>query len=262
MRSLFGDLSGSLRNPEFWALSTWLDIVVKYRQSRLGILWLLAPPAIYVWGLGGFFAGMQGTGLAGFAAHVGVGYAIFRAINNVIIESTSVFGSSSAFIMDGHLRLTDYILRVVAKALFYFAMALPIIAIALLIFPHLNWGGLAFSLLSFPLIVLNALWIAVVFSLIGARFPDLSQFIGNVFIFAFLLTPIIWYADSMPPGSLRGVFMRMNPLFHMVEIVRAPILGELIEPLTFYYLGVMTVVGWGIAAFLYRRYARFVPLWV
>lgn len=262
MRSLFGDLSSSLRNPEFWALSTWLDIVVRYRQSRLGILWLLAPPAIYVWGLGSFFAGMQGTDLTKFAAHVGVGYAIFRAINSVIIESTGVFGSSSAFIMDGHLRLTDYILRVVAKALFYFAMSLPVVVIALLIFPSLNWVGLAFGFLSFPLIVLNAMWIAVVFSLIGARFADLSQFISNVFIFAFLLTPIIWYADSMPAGSLRGTFMRLNPLFHMVEIVRAPMLGESIASTTFYYLGVMTVVGWGLAAFLYRRYARFVPLWV
>jgi len=262
MRSLFGDLRDSLRNPEFWALSTWLDIVVKYRQSRLGILWLLTPPAIYVWGLGGFFSRMQGSDLARFAAHVGVGYAIFRAINNVIIESTTAFGSSSAFIMDGHLRLTDFVLRVVAKALFYFVMAMPIVAIALAIFPELNWSGLTFGLLSFPLIVINALWIAVVFSLIGARFPDLSQFIGNVFIFAFLLTPIIWYADSMPADSLRGGLMRLNPLYHMVEIVRAPILGGSVEPLTFYYLGAMTVCGWGLAAFLYRRYARFVPLWV
>ncbi len=100
---------------------------------------------------------------------------------------------------------------------------------------------MVFSLATFPLIVINALWIAVVFSLVGARFPDLSQFINNVFIFAFLFTPIIWYGDSMPPDSLRGSMMRLNPLYHMVEIVRAPILGETIEPLTFKYLGAMTV---------------------
>ena len=262
MRSLFGDLRSSLRNPEFWALSTWLDIVVRYRQSRLGIFWLLAPPAIYVWGLGYFFATMQGRDLTQFAAHVGLGYAIFRTINSVITESATAFGASSAFILDGHLRLTDFVLRVVAKALFYFCMAIPIIAIALVVFPQLHWEGLALALASFPLIVINALWIAVVFALIGARFPDLSQFINNVFIFAFLLTPIIWYGDAMPPDSLRGALMRVNPLYHMVEVVRAPILGETIELLSLQYLAVMTVVGWAIAALLYRRYARFVPLWI
>lgn len=262
MRSLFGDLVLSLRKPEFWALSTWLDIVVKYRQSRLGIVWLLMPAVIYVWGLGAFFAAMQHAQLVHFAAHVGLGYIVFRAINAVIIESTTCFSSSSAFILDGHLRLTDFVLRVVAKALFYFVMALPVVALALAVYPDMQWANVLLGALSVPLIILNALWIAVLFALVGARFPDLSQFIGNVFMFAFLLTPIIWYADSVPPDSVRGMFMRLNPLFHMVEVVRAPILGERIETLTFYYLGVMMLVGWGLAAYFYRRYAKFVPLWV
>lgn len=262
MKSLLKDLAGSFREPEFWALSTWLDIVVRYRQSRLGIFWLFTPPTIYVWGLGGFFATMQGAHLAQFVAHVGLGYTIFRTINSVIVESTTAFTASSAFILDGHLRLTDFTLRVVAKALFYFCIALPILAAALAVFPQLHWDGLALALLTFPLIVINILWIAVVFALVGARFPDLSQFINNIFMFAFLFTPIIWYGSSMPPDSLRGIVMRVNPLYHMVEIVRAPILGEVMEPLTLYYLGTMTLTGWGVAILLYRRYARFVPLWI
>jgi ABC-type polysaccharide/polyol phosphate export permease len=262
LRPLFRDLYDSLRNPEFWALSTWLDIVVRYRQSRLGILWLMAPPIMYVWGLGFFFAKMQGAHLSQFAAHVGLGYTIFRMINTVIIDSTTAFGSSSAFILDGHLRLTDFVLRVVARAMFYFFMALPILAIALWVFPGVRWEGLAMAAVTFPLIVFNLIWIGVVFALVGARFPDLNQFIGNVFLFAFLFTPIIWYADAMPAESVRGAVMRFNPLFHMVEVVRAPILGETVEVLTYQYLLAMTIVGWAIAWLLYRRYSRFVPLWI
>lgn len=262
MRSLHRDISMSIRNPEFWALSTWLDIVVRYRQSRLGILWLLAPSIVYIWGLGSFFASMQRANIATFAAHVGLGYAIFRMISSVIIESTTAFASASAFIMDGHVRLTDFVLRVAARASFYFLMSLPAVAVALAIYPDPSFSGMALSLVMFPVILFNVLWIGVVFALIGARFPDLSQFIGNVFMFAFLLTPIIWYPESMPADSIRSMFMRVNPLFHMVEVIRAPILGEIIEPNTFYYLAVMTVVGWGIALFAYKRYAHFVPLWI
>lgn len=261
-RSLFADLGESLRNPEFWALSSWLDIVVKYRQSRLGLLWLLAPSVIYVFGLGSFFASMWDRGLAMFAAHIAVGWAVFRLVSSVIIEATTVFASSSSFILDGRVRLTDFLLRVIARALFYLAMAMPVVVVALAMYPGPVLAGLLPSLLMLVVLVLNVLWIAVVFGLIGARLPDLSQFIGNVFVFAFLLTPIVWYADTMPPGSLRGTFMRLNPFFHMIELVRAPLLGEMVEPLSLYYLGVMTVVGWSIAAIAYRRYARFVPLWI
>lgn len=262
MRSLRRDLRDSFRNPEFWALSGWLDIVVKYRQSRLGAVWMLAPAAIYIFGLGGFFAKMFGTTIAAFAAHVAVGWVLFRAISSVIVESTTVFASSSPFIMDGHVRLTDFVLRVVAKAMFYFAMALPMVVIALAIYPDLQWDGLAIALVTLPLVLVNVLWIGLLFSLVGARFPDLSQFIGNVFMFAFLLTPIIWQAQAMPAGSVRGSLMRFNPFFHMVELVRAPILGNQVEALTLYYVGAMTIVGWCSAIFAYRRYARFVPIWV
>jgi ABC-2 type transport system permease protein len=252
----------SLRNPEFWALSSWLDIVVRYRQSRLGIFWLVAPAIVYIWGLGGLFAGMMGVSVASFAAHVALGYVVFRVISSAIIDSTTAFASGSPFILDGHERLTDFVLRVLAKALFYFAMSLPVVAVALMVHPAIHWAGLAYALASFPLVIANALWIGVLFALIGARFPDLSQFIGNVFMFAFLLTPIVWRADSMPADSVRGMLMRFNPLFHMVELVRAPILGEPLGTSTFWYLGGMTMLGWGAAFFAYRRYARFVPIWI
>ena len=262
MFSFVRDIANSIRRPEFWALSTWLDIVVRYRQSRLGIVWLLAPPALYTWGLGLFFSKMQSADLSHFAAHVGIGYAIFRLMNSVITESCGAFQGAASFILDGHLRLTDFVLRVVAKAMFYFVMAMPSVIAALMVFHGLQWHGLAMALLTFPVVVANAIWIAMVFAIIGGRFPDLGQLINNLFLFAFLFTPIIWYADAMPAGSVRGTFMRFNPLLHLIEIVRAPILGENLEPLTIYFVAAMTVFGWLLAALLYRRYARFVPLWI
>ena len=262
MRSLFQDLAASFRNPEFWALSSWLDIVVRYRQSRLGMLWLVAPSIVYIWGVGGFFAAMQHIRIPLFVAYVAVGYTVFRVINSVITESTSAFAAAAPFILDGHVRLTDFVLRVIAKALFYFCVSLPVVAIALAISPDMQWSGLLMSLVSFPLVMANVLWIGVVFALVGARFPDLSQFINNIFMFAFLLTPIIWHADSMPADSLRGAIMRFNPFFHMIEVVRAPILGQAVAPSSLYYLAVMTLVGWAMAIVAYRRYARFVPIWI
>jgi len=262
MRSLSRDLAASFRNPEFWALSSWLDIVVRYRQSRLGLLWLIAPSIVYIWGVGGFFASMQQASFSAFVGYVAIGYSIFRVTSSVIIESTSTFATAAPFILDGHVRLSDFVLRVTAKALFYFLISLPVVAVALAITPGLRVDGLATTLLTFPLVLANVLWIGVVFALIGARFQDLSQFIGNIFMFAFLLTPIVWHADMMPPGSLRGTIMRINPLYHMVEVVRAPVLGQPLADYSLYYLAAMTVVGWAIAVVAYRRYARYVPIWI
>lgn len=262
MRQLFADLRESLRSPEFWALSSWLDIVVRYRQSRLGAFWIAAPSAVYIWGLGGAYGSMIGANLASFTAHVALGYVVFRIVSTVVIESTTTFPSAGSFILDGHTRLTDFVLRVLAKALFYFVASLPVVAIALFISPELHWSALPVALMALLWVLVNVLWIAVVFALMGARFPDISQLVGNVFTFAFLLTPVIWHASAMPAGSFRGTLMRFNPLFHMVELVRAPLLGMEVERFSLYYLAVMTVGGWLVAYVAYRRYARYVPIWI
>ena len=262
MHSLLRDLGASLRNPEFWALSSWLDIVVRNRQSRLGIFWLMAPAIVYIWGMGVFFASMSHVSVSGFVAYVAIGYLVFRVINAAIIDSTAAFSAGSAFIYDGHVRLTDFVLRVIATAIFHFVISLPVAAIALAIYPTPHWGGLLLGALAFPLVILNTLWIGVVFSLVGARFPDLKHLVNSIFMFAFLLTPIVWHADTVPHDSARALLMRFNPLYHMVEIIRAPVLGQPLDAWTPTYLTVMTLAGWLLAIVAYRRYARFVPLWI
>lgn len=259
---MWRDFAESVRRPEFWAYSSWLGIVTKYRRSRLGLLWLVMPAVLYVWGIGYFFARLQGVSPAEFMPHMGLGYLMFRLLSMVINEASSVLPSHQSFILDGHQRLTDFFLRVVAKALFYFIVASPVVAIALLRAPQLELAGGLFAFVSVPLVLVNVMWIAVIIALIGARFPDIHELMGSVFIFGFILTPILWYASRAPMGTVHGTFMRLNPLYHLIEVVRAPLLGEPLEHFTLYYLAVFTVAGWMLAALAYKRYARYVPIWV
>src|SRR5690606_23334383 len=138
----------------------------------------------------------------------------------------------------------------------------PVVVIALVMHGDVSVPGLLFAVPTLLLIYLNAFWIGVSFALVGARFPDLGQVLANVSIFMFLLTPIIWMADSVPPGSLRAKLMVLNPLFHFVELFRAPILGVPLPSSSLLVVGGMTVTGLALATVLYRRYARFVPLWI
>jgi ABC-type polysaccharide/polyol phosphate export permease len=257
------ELATSFRYPEFWALSSWLDIIVRARKSRFGVLWLLAPSVVYVFGLGTFFHGMQSdAGMGDFFAHVALGAMIFRTLMSSVIGSANVFHGSVSFIMDGHMRLTDYLLQSLAKSFFDTCMYLPVVAIALVLSGNVSLLGLLLSLPVMVLIYVNALWISAVFSLIGARFPDFGQLLGTTSIFLFLLTPIIWYPETMPAGSLRAELMRINPFYHFVEIFRAPIMGQPVDVTSIWYVGIMTVVGLVMATIAYRRYARYVPLWI
>lgn len=261
-RNIFTDYRDSLRFPGFWMYATWLVIVTKYRKSRLGMFWAIAPTALYTFGIGGFYGFLQHISPRTFAAHMGIGYVTFRFITVSLSEATSTYSAHASFILDGRVRLTDYVLRVMAKAAFYFVCAVPVLALAVALSPNFHPAGLLAAAPAIIVVLLNVAWMGVILAVIGARLPDVRELVGSVLMFAFLFTPIIWKAEQTPLGTVRGLIARINPLFHLVESVRAPILGEPVEHLTYVYLGLMSVVGWAVTFFIYRRYARYVPLWV
>ena len=77
-----------------------------------------------------------------FIPHLGLGYVVFRLITSSLTEATVTMSGHSSYILDGRTRLTDYVLRVVAKSIFYFTTSIPIIVLALALSPRFEWVGL------------------------------------------------------------------------------------------------------------------------
>jgi ABC-2 type transport system permease protein len=260
--SLLPTLRDSIRNPAFWGYSTWLDIVIRYRRSTLGLAWILVPPAMYMVGMGYLYASLQNRTPLEYMPHMGLGYVLFRLVAMVMVDSTSILPHLAGYIHDGNIRLTDCVLRVLFKAAFYLLISMAIVVPVLLMSPVFRPEGLALSLLGLLLVGLNMAWLSGVVSLFGARYPDTHEFMGNVFIVGFLLTPILWYAKDAPAGTIHGFLMRLNPAYHLVEIVRAPLLGEPVEGTTFIVVIAGAIAGWALWAWTFRRFSRFVALWI
>lgn len=263
MSLLLRHFTQSLRRPDHWVYGSWLDTVVRYRKTRLGVLWTLIPIAVYIWGIGGFMAALQpGTDVPRYLAHVGVGFLVFRLMSTVMIEATSVFASYYAYIYDGNLRLTDFVLRSLTRSFYYFLLSLPLVVIVALGSPSFSAIGVLGSMLGMAAVMVNMFLYAVLLAIAGARFPDLHELMGSVLMAMFLMTPIVWYPDSAPAHTAHGALMRANPLHHLLSAVRGPMLGEAIEPLTWVYLASMTLIGLIAASLIYQSAARRVPLWL
>jgi ABC-type polysaccharide/polyol phosphate export permease len=260
---LSASLVASLRSPSFWLYSSWLDIVTRYRHSMLGVLWLSVPTAVFVVLLGNVYAHLMGYPLAEYLPYLAVGYTVWRLMLQVINDACGAFSSHKAFIMDGRMRLTDFLMRSFAKAGVQFLFAMLVVVVVVLW--SQRWAGvgsLATMLVTLPLLLANLFWVAVCVGLVGARFPDTREVIGTILVAGFLLTPILWTVERFPPDSLRGMLARLNPAYHLVDLVRAPVLGRMPETATIVACLAMAVLGWMLATVLYRRYARFVALWV
>lgn len=260
---LLKHLTQSLREPDHWLYGSWLDTAMRYRRMRLGLLWLLVPTAVYIWGIGGFLASMQpGLDAARFLAHVGLGFAVFRMAAAVATDSASVFSGFQYYIYDGHLRLTDYILRNLARSFYYFLLSLPLVLAAAVCSPDFTPSGLPLAALGLIVVLVNLFSFSVLLGIAGARYPDLGELMGSVMMAAFLITPVVWYPESAPADTTPGLLMRANPFHHLLVAVRAPLLGEAVDPASWWYLPALTAIGLAASAAVYRWYAPRVATWL
>ena len=260
---LLQHLRQSVRHPDHWVYGAWIDFVSRYRRMSLGILWAVVPPIVYVWGIGGFLRVLQpGLDKTLYLPHVAIAFVMFRLITTTLTDAVSLFSQYRAYIFDGSTRLTDFVLRNVANSLLYFAIAIPVVLAAMIPSPHIDWTGVPAALAGFAAVLLVIFSYAIVLAFAGARFPDMGEVMGSLTMALFLVTPIVWLGSQAPEGTLHGTLMRANPFFHLIEVVRAPLFGQAIEPMTVTYVAVALTLGVVSAILCYRAFSRRLPIWL
>ena len=81
--------------------------------------------------------------------------------------------------------------------------------------------------------IANGYWLVFIFSLLCARFRDLSLFVVAVMSASALLTPILWKKEML--GKYENL-VYLNPFTSMVESIRDPFLGNPINPIIYVLL--------------------------
>lgn len=261
-RSLWSDLHSSFRQSDFWWSSAWMAFVSKYRRSYLGLLWVFVPPAIYIFAIGAFIGTLMGGAIREVLAHVAVGFVAFRIFSGAAIAGSGALVANTSFILDGRTRLTDFVLRVLTIEGLYVLAASPLVLLALYIDGSISLPGLASLLVSVPVLAFNLLMLTVTVAMLGVRFPDLGDVLSSAFMFAFLITPIVWFPHQALPGSFHWWSMQLNPLYHLIEICRAPLLGEAMDPNSPFVVLGLSVVGVVCAWSAYRVFAARAPQWL
>jgi lipopolysaccharide transport system permease protein len=83
----------------------------------------------------------------------------------------------------------------------------------------------------------------------------------NLIQIAFFLTPIMWMPHSIS-DRLPQTFLDLNPFFHLIALVREPMLGHIPDSTT-WLVGIgLVLFGWLFALMFLGRFGRRVPYWL
>jgi homopolymeric O-antigen transport system permease protein len=253
------DILDGARRWELWGLLGWQDIRQRYRRSTLGPFWLTISMGAMVGGIGLLYAGIFHQKVADYLPSMALGVIIWGLLAGLVNENCSAFIEAEAIIKQVKLPLSVHIYRVVWRNLIIFAhnfVIFIIVAVIFKIWP--GWAGL-FALPALALVCVNGVWIGILLGLVSARFRDVPQIVASVMQIAFFLTPIIWKPASLPG---HGWILKLNPFLYFLDLLRAPLLGQLPAVSTWLAALAVTLCGWALALFMYRIYRRRIAYWM
>lgn len=255
----FSDLLVGLSRWYVWGLLGWQDIRQRYRRSLIGPFWITLSTAIMIGSIGLIYPSLFKIEIADYLPFLTLGLIIWGLISSIITDGCSAFVVAAGVIKQVELPLSLHVYRVLWRNVIIFAHNFVVFVIVAVIFsvrPSLTW------LLAVPglvLLCLNGMWLALILGIVSARFRDLPQIVASAVQVAFFVTPVIWKPGLVPD---REAILYLNPFFHFMEIVRAPLLNE-VPPLSSWIAAlVITATGWLVMLAIFGRYGRHVAFWV
>jgi ABC-type polysaccharide/polyol phosphate export permease len=119
------------------------------------------------------------------------------------------------------------------------------------------------ALLAIPglaLLLVNGVWVALLCGMLCLRFRDVPPLIASVIQIAMLITPLFWPADTLV-GLKRFLFVELNPLYHVLDVVRAPMIGEVPQLSSYAFMIGMTIGGWSLTYAMFTRFRKRIAYW-
>jgi ABC-type polysaccharide/polyol phosphate export permease len=258
LRRARADLTEGLRRWELWGTLGWHDIRQRYRRSTLGPLWLTISMGIMVGTLGFVYAQLFGHRLADYLPHLALGLIVWGFISTPILDGCNIFIGSEGVIRQLRAPLSVHVFRMLWRNLIILGHNIVIYLVLVVTFRI--WPGAA-ALLAIPgllILCLTGVWTGLLFGLLSARFRDIPYMIASVIQILFLVTPILWSSDQI--GN--QLIVELNPLYHLIEVIRAPLLGR-VPPLATWgtALGV-TALGWLVTLAFFVRFRERIAYWI
>lgn len=255
-----GDIAEGWRRRELWTTLGLHDVRQRYRRSTLGPFWITISMGVMVAALGLLYGQIFGQDLTDYLPFLAAGFVIWGLISTMILGGCNAFIAAEGMIRQLNAPVSIYAYREVWSSLIAFAHNIWIfVAVAWWFDTTPSWASVVWGLPALFILVLNGFWIALFFGLLSARFRDVPLIVASLVQVLFFMTPVIWRPEMLPD---RALFLELNPFYHMVEILRAPMLGDVPAWGNWFAVLLMTVCGWAITLFFYSAYRWRIAYWV
>ena len=261
IRTALFDIRSAFRSYHIVTTLAWQDIATRYKRSRIGAFWLTVGMAVTIGALGFVFGNLFNQPMNEFLPYLTVGMILWNFLSMVLTEGGNSFVIATDIILQVKIPLFLHVMRVLWRNIIILGHNIIILPFVFLFFLKPVSFTILLAIPGFFLMVMNVSWMMLILSVVCARFRDFPQIVQNFLQIMYFMTPILWNATQLP-GRVPKSFLDFNPFYHILCIVRSPIMGEIPSGLNWNYSLVMMVIGWSLAILIFGRYRTKIPYWL
>ncbi len=253
------DFINSLRQIRLATFLAWEDIRQRYVRTMLGPFWIVLSTGIWFSAMGFVMANIFGQELNTYLPFMVSGLLIWLLISTAIAESSHVLVAAAPLIQAFPIPIFTHYIRFILRNFIIFLHNLLILLIIFAIYPppltQALWQIIPGLLLNL-VILLN---LSVVLSLTNLRFRDTHLAVASALQVLPFVTPIFWDRGMLQKHHW---IADINPFYHMVDIVRSPILGAAPSNTSWLICGAIAAASGMFAAVIFARYRHRIIFWL
>ncbi len=243
-----------------WSKIAWFDVKSKYRRTVIGPFWMTISNGIIILFLALIYSKVLSRNLYEFFPYLSVGYIIWVFISTSLVEGNISFISYKHILLNIKIKSYFLVYRVMIRNIFVFFHNALIIAFVLIYFDiNIDLKNFLYAFLGFTLLALNLLVTMFIVAYLCTRFRDFTQVINSIVSLLFFATPIFWYPSML--GEYR-LYINANPIYHLIEIIRGPLLGGNVVELNYYFSLAYTLVLFIVAYLIHVKFSKKIVFWL
>jgi lipopolysaccharide transport system permease protein len=254
------EITAMIRYFHMWSLLGWYDIKHRYNRSLIGPFWITISTGVMVGSIGLMFSKIFKTQTSELLPHFAIGQIVWLLISAQMTEACAMFVQSQALLKQVSVPLSVHALR---KLWYNLILFLHNFVIVILVSALYGKGFSLQSLFFFPgiaLILVLLFFLSMILGIICTRFRDITQIVGVFLQLVYFFTPIFWMKKVLPERY--SWVTDLNPFYHMIELVRSPLLGVTPDAEHWRYMILYIMLAAVLAFYLTKAYRHRVVYWL
>ena len=249
----FNDLLDGLKRRKLVFNLGVTDIAQRYRNTYLGPLWMTISLSIFLTILGYVGGALFQMDLKDYLPYLCLGVLLWTFISSVVSESGQLFVSAPISTVVYDVPMSTFVYSFITRHILLFAHNLLLYLVIALYFKINFFPNLHYVVMGLICLLVFSIGISLFLAVVCVRLRDVPQIVANLLQVSFFVTPIMWDAQLLADRG-RTLILELNPFYYLIEIVRAPMLGQQVE-LKFYLVAAcISLFSLAIGVLTYIRY--------